>query len=141
MDLKRLLFFLHLQSMSSSRKISRIKALQILFAWEFSQPKNLHLIKEIVDLTNEEFTETLISEYLKNEQKIDILIVSKLKNWKLSRLNYIDKNILRLGCLELILKTADKAVILNEYINIAKEFGTENSGGFVNGILDSIYID
>lgn len=127
--------------MSSSRKISRIKALQILFAWEFSQPKNLHLIKEIVDLTNEEFTETLISEYLKNEQKIDILIVSKLKNWKLSRLNYIDKNILRLGCLELILKTADKAVILNEYINIAKEFGTENSGSFVNGILDSIDID
>lgn len=125
--------------MNNSRSIGRTKALQVLYAYEFQQDKTQNVsIEGLVDLSNEEFSNYLIREYLKNQELIDNLIVRQLQNWELHRINLVDRNILRLGVLEMVLKTADKAVIINEYVEIAKAWGTEKSGGFINGLLDSI---
>lgn len=125
---------------NNSRTVERTKALQILFAYEFHENPNPLQVTGLVELSGEELTNQLISEYVIRRIQIDELLIKQLKNWDLSRVNLVDRNILRLGVLELLLKTADKAVIINEYIDIAKLWGTEKSGGFVNGILDAITI-
>lgn len=126
--------------MNNSRTVARTKALQVLFAYEFHSEPNPIQVEGLVELTAEDFTNQLISEYLVQKNKLDELIKKQLQNWDLNRINLVDRNILRLGVLELILKTADRAVVINEYIEIAKLWGTEKSGGFVNGVLDSIVI-
>jgi N utilization substance protein B len=124
--------------MTNSRTIGRTKALQVLFAYEFHELPDPSQVAGLVDLAGEEFTLQLISEFLTHRTNIDALLTTQLAHWDLARVNLVDRNILRLGVLELILKTADKAVIINEYIELAKIWGTEKSGGFVNGILDAV---
>jgi N utilization substance protein B len=76
---------------------------------------------------------------IENIDEIDSLIKSHLINWTFERLSSIDKNILRLGTYELLFKDdIPIEVTLNEAIEIAKKFGSEKSGKFVNGILDRI---
>lgn len=70
--------------------------------------------------------------------EIDEIIVSFSANWKLDRMASIDRNVLRLATAELIDKKAPPKVILNEAIELAKKFGTNDSGKFVNGVLDRI---
>lgn len=67
---------------------------------------------------------------------IDELIVSCSANWKLDRMASIDRNVLRLAACELLLKSAPPKVIMNEAIELAKKYGTNDSGKFVNGVLD-----
>jgi N utilization substance protein B len=69
---------------------------------------------------------------------IDATLESASQNWKLSRMCSIDRAVLRLATAELALGQTPKKVVINEAIEIAKEYGTENSGRFVNGILDKI---
>lgn len=71
-------------------------------------------------------------------EKVDAIIVEHSKNWKLSRLAATDRSVLRLATWELLEKSAPPKVILNEAIDLAKKYGTEQSGAFVNGILDAI---
>lgn len=75
-------------------------------------------------------------------EKIDEVIVRASKNWRLDRMTRVDRNVLRLGTWEL-LHEADvpRAVILDEAVELAKRFGTEDSGAFVNGVLDKIAND
>jgi N utilization substance protein B len=124
--------------MNSSRTVERTKALQILFTYEFHPQPSLSAVTGLVEIAEEELTKQLIETYLLKQVEINQLLTNQLKNWDLNRVNLIDRNILRLGVVELMLKTADRAVIINEYIEIAKAWGTEKSGGFVNGILDSV---
>lgn len=69
---------------------------------------------------------------------IDEMIVSCSANWKLDRMASIDRNVLRLATSELMLKSAPPKVIMNEAIELAKKYGTSDSGKFVNGVLDRI---
>ncbi len=74
-----------------------------------------------------------------NLERIDEVISSKLENWKFERLSSVDRNILRLGTYELLYEPdVPIEVTLDEMIEMAKKYGTENSGKFVNGILDRI---
>ena len=62
-----------------------------------------------------------------------------MKNWKIDRLADVDKSILRLSSFELFyMKTTPIKVVINEAVNLSKEFSTDNSGKFINGILDSL---
>jgi len=67
------------------------------------------------------------------------MIKAQSENWEFSRLALIDKNIIRMATYEIVFKRIHPAIIINEAIEIAKKFSTENSGKFINGILDSIY--
>ncbi len=71
--------------------------------------------------------------------EIDRIVSSKLENWTLERLSAVDRNVLRLGTYELLYEMdIPIEVTIDEMIEIAKKYGTDNSGKFVNGVLDKI---
>lgn len=86
-----------------------------------------------------EFALDLTKNTLLNLDEIDLLIQGQSENWEFSRLALVDKNILRMATYEIVFKRVHPAIIINEAIEISKKYSTENSGRFINGILDSIY--
>ena len=85
-----------------------------------------------------DFAKSLFNGVVAHLQKIDSIIEANLKSWELSRLGVIDKCILRLGVYEILKGEIDAPVAINEAIEIAKILGAENTGRFVNGVLDAI---
>jgi N utilization substance protein B len=95
---------------------------------------NLEVVSEIKD-----FTVFLANGVMANIEKIDEVITAAAKNWQIKRMAVIDRNILRLSCYELLYcKDIPPKVSINEAVDLAKRFGDNESGGFVNGILDNI---
>lgn len=95
--------------------------------------------QEATDPQMIQFSEGLVKGVLAQKEAIDTLIAQHATHWKLHRMPVVDKNILRLAAFEL--KEASDIplkVILNEAIEIAKKFGSEESAGFINGVLDKI---
>jgi len=85
------------------------------------------------------YVEKQITETIKNYDEIETIISAHLKNWKISRLSKVDHTNLLLSVNELCFtKNAPMKVVINEAIEIAKKFGTQDSSSFVNGVLDSI---
>lgn len=86
-----------------------------------------------------DFAESLVVGLLSKLTEIDELISSNSHNWKIHRMNSVDKNVLRMGVYELLYcKETPTKVIINEAIEIGKKFGTGESSSFINGILDKI---
>lgn len=87
----------------------------------------------------QEFAISLIRGTIEHKEKIDRIISEQAFNWDIERIALVDRNILRLGAYELIFRQdIPPAVTINEAVDIAKKFGTTESGKFVNGILDNI---
>jgi len=119
-------------------------ALQMLYASDLN-PSNEHhsLPREEEDLrTNYEsldFAAELVKGVGENRSAIDDLLTAKSKNWSLVRMARVDLCILRIAIFELLYRSdIPKNVTINEAIEVAKKFGTEDSPSFVNGILDEI---
>lgn len=85
-----------------------------------------------------EMAMTLINGVRKHKAEIDEKIVSHAENWTLARMALTDRNALRVGAFELLYTDTPAAIVINEAVEIAKMFGSENSAAFVNGILDKI---
>lgn len=86
------------------------------------------------------FFSLLVKGVLKNLEYIDSLIRKHVKNWEITRMAVVDRNILRIACFELLfLKDIPPKVSINEAIELAKRFGDIDSPRFVNGVLDKIY--
>lgn len=86
-----------------------------------------------------EFAEQLVMGVFNHLHDIDAKIQKSTLNWRLERMARVDRNILRLSGYELLfLESVPSQVVLNEAIELAKEFGTEESSAFVNGILDRL---
>ena len=87
------------------------------------------------------FFSRLVQGVLASRPKIDAIIVDHSNHWKISRMPCVDRNIMRIAVYELLYCTDIPAkVSLNEAIDVGKKFGAEDSGAFINGILDSIRI-
>ncbi len=100
--------------------------------WDYLQP----------EAEGHEFADELVQGYEDNLDRIDGCIRSVSHHWRLERMNFVDRNILRLATLELMLmKDIPRRVTLNEAVELAKRFGGEGSAGFVNGVLDRIASD
>ncbi len=84
------------------------------------------------------FALSLYHGVLEHLEKIDEEIASHLKDWDFDRLDHVDKSILRLGTYELLYTDLDRAVVIDEAVELAKEMGGEQSPKFVNGVLDAI---
>jgi len=85
------------------------------------------------------FLDALVSGAWERRDEIDRVIEGASRNWKLSRMDRVDRSILRLGVHELLARAETPApVILDESVELAKEFGTPESPAFVNGILDRV---
>ncbi|MGQ9629911.1 MAG: transcription antitermination factor NusB [bacterium] len=126
-----------------SRRRAREIALQLLFQMDVGgndSPEDIETFwQDWHRLERNDFTENLVAGTRCNLNQIDALIREFAHHWTLERMSSIDRNVLRLATYELIFERETPAsVIINEAINIAKRFGTENSGRFVNGILDKI---
>jgi N utilization substance protein B len=87
-----------------------------------------------------DFARNLLNTLLEKQKHLEAFIVPKLKNWDPERIAALDMIIMKLGVAELLyFETIPPKVTINEYIDIAKEYSTQQSGQFVNGILDNIH--
>lgn len=126
------------------RRKAREAVLQILYQKDITDDKSTQVPDEFwmenpcpQDIT--EFASLLVKGTMENLQKIDSLIENSSENWILSRMGVIDRNILRMAVCEMISGLGIPVkVILNEAIEVAKKFGTEDSSKFINGVLDQV---
>lgn len=96
--------------------------------------------KEMMSADKWQFAKTLLTTVLEKEKHLEAFIVPKLKNWDAERIAALDMIIMKMGVAEfLYFETIPPKVTINEYIDIAKEYSTQQSGHFVNGILDNIH--
>ena len=129
------------------RRAARELALKFLYQTEFnsnSPDSELNSFCERANVSEEiqDFTQTLIKNIFIHKKEVDGLLKKKSANWVPDRMAMIDKNILRLGICELLFdSTTPPKVVINEAVEIAKKFGTEESPDFINGILDKVYKD
>ncbi len=134
----------------ANRHLSRSIATQTLYEWDFNN-RDDSKINEILErniqefgpgLEDDEFVRDLIKGVLENREKIDAIIIKTAPEWPLEQINLVDRNILRLGIYELLFGNREGVppkVAINEAIELAKSFGGETSGKFVNGVLGTIY--
>jgi len=87
-----------------------------------------------------EYASRLVQGTLAHQDKIDPLISAHSSHWKIDRMPATDRNILRIGTYELLEEhTVPPKAVINEAIEIAKKFGTNDSANFINGVLDGIH--
>ena len=134
----------------SNRHLSRTLAMQSLYQWDFSGQDNKQLPgilkydkQEFASSFEDEgFSEHIIDGVIKNQKEIDALITKYAPEWPLEQITIVDRNVLRIGVYELKYDAKiPSKVAINEAIELAKTFGGEASGKFVNGVLGSIYKD
>jgi N utilization substance protein B len=95
---------------------------------------------EVISADKWEFAKGLLNTFLEKQKHLETFIIPKLKNWDPERIAALDMIIMKLGVAEfLYFETIPPKVTINEYIDIAKEYSTQQSGQFVNGILDNIH--
>ncbi len=127
------------------RRESRETALQILFQLEFNdimEERSLDHFWKDRKGQNSEYVQELIKGVVSNKDEIDSLIQSYSKNWRLSRMLCIDRNIMRLAVYELLFEEGmPVAVAINEAVELAKKFGGNESARFINGLLDALSKD
>lgn len=131
----------------ANRHLSRTIAMQTLFVWDFNNQKKD--LKEIVkenfsnfapEFDDGGFVEELVSGVFKNIKAIDDYIKKYAPEWPIDQITIIDRNVLRLGVYELVFsEKIPPKVAINEAIEVAKNFGGDSSGKFINGVLGSIY--
>lgn len=136
----------------ANRHLSRSIVLQTLFESDFDDAKNTKAdLDEILVRNTEEFApgmsdfsfmKRLLDVIVAKQAEIDDIIVKAAPEWPIEKISVVDRNILRLGLAELLFADRQEVpakVAINEAIELAKTFGGENSGRFVNGVLGAVY--
>jgi N utilization substance protein B len=135
----------------ANRHLSRSIVLQSLFEWDFSGDAIEHDIKEILNrnasefapgMSDIEFMRNLFESIIAKKPDLDLIIEKAAPDWPIDKISVVDRNILRVGLYELLFANRDEVpakVAINEAIELAKSYGGENSGKFVNGVLGSVY--
>jgi len=128
----------------AARSNARKRAFQILFEADQRSTDVLTVLADWIRHARSdtrqppvsEYTMELVEGYAEHERRIDELIAQYAVDWTLDRMPVVDRNILRLGAYELIwVDTTPDAVVLDEAVQLAKEFSTDDSPAFVNGLL------
>ncbi|MGM0437106.1 MAG: transcription antitermination factor NusB [Bacillota bacterium] len=127
----------------TTRHQQRIWALQILYSIDLKNKFNLDKakiecenIKERNQLVeNDYYFEKLVTGIVRNKENLDDYINNKAVDWTIKRMAVIDRNILRLALFEMEEELVPVGVAINEAVELAKEYGDDNSSGFINGIL------
>lgn len=111
----------------------------LLIAGYFQKPGSYNF-KQIISPDKEEFAKQLLKTVIEKDSYLQELIIPKLKNWDPDRIAHLDMILMKMGVSEfLYFETIPPKVTINEYIDLAKEYSTQQSGQFVNGILDNIH--
>ena len=130
----------------ASRRKGRILAFQALYAWDISgtlPSGSLSMGNLSSDKSPEDpfpdFTLLLITGALENIKAIDTMIKKHLENWDFSRLNKVDLAILRMSTYALMYQSETApSIVIDEAISISRDYGTDDSYRFINGVLDAI---
>ena len=130
------------------RRLSREIALQVLYAHQMTRAPLKEIEKNLFELDPKrehnygEFGHELVERVINNVEKIDEVLQPAILHWRLERLCQVDKQLLRMATCELLLyEDIPMRVTLNEYIELAKGYGTDDSPAFINGILDKLAKD
>jgi N utilization substance protein B len=127
-----------------TRRKAREVALQALYQDELLQQEDCLSFEQFcahfqINKKTIAYARTLLAGINEKEQEIDQRISDHAENWRLERMSVIDRNILRLAVFELIYQNDIPAsVVINEAVEIAKRYSTDDSGPFINGILDAM---
>jgi len=127
------------------RRKAREVTLQVLYALDahgIDLQESIALFWANFDAPEEarKFSSLLIEGTWNNREQIDSLIGGSSENWTMARMSRVDKSILRMAVYELLFcRDIPPKVTLNEAIDLGKVYGSENSGAFINGILDDLY--
>jgi N utilization substance protein B len=129
-----------------SRRQAREVALQALFQLDFNEGKQEAAVEaalgESVVLADKdrEYAKSIVEGAQCNLTEIDALITKHSREWKVARMSGVDRNITRIAIFEMKFgeETIDPKIIINEAVEMAKKFGTDDSGRFVNGILGAM---
>ena len=138
----------------SSRRRSREVALQVLYAIDLARTRisngtrvDAAAARDVFDSVAahfempegaKAFALELVCEVCLDSDALDECIAAHARNWRLSRMAAVDRNILRLACYELVHTDTPTAVVLNEAVELARHFGADASPAFVNGSLDAV---
>lgn len=134
----------------ANRHLSRSIVLQSLFEWDLNalEKKAVHDVLErnvsefAPNKTDFPFMERLLDGVMAKQPELDLVIEKAAPDWPIDRISPVDRNILRLGLYELLFadrKEVPAKVAINEAIELAKQFGGDNSSRFVNGVLGAVY--
>ncbi len=133
----------------ANRHLARSVVVQTLFEWDFMNRQNDEVKKSLKRNAEEfapgvefDFCEKLLSGVLEKQKDLDLIIQKAAPEWPIEKIGNVDRNVLRVGLFELLFKDKSEVppkVAINEAIELAKSFGGENSGKFVNGVLGSVY--
>ncbi len=125
-----------------TRRQEREFALQVLYGLEFNEASVSEMIDRLLETQNKKATEfslQLINYAVQNREQLDGLIEERLRNWEYKRVAVIDKILLRMAIAEfLYFESIPPQATLNEVIELSKEYGTDRSSKFINGVLDAI---
>ena len=135
-----------------ARHRSRQRALQVLFSWDLrKQPVDEAIDAFYKSLVSDEddppaeqpdeFMETLVRGATEQAVVIDQRIAAKSENWRLDRMPAVDRNILRLAVFEMSSVGTPAPVVIDEALELARKFSTDESVAFVNGVLDAVSRD
>jgi N utilization substance protein B len=132
-----------------SRRKSREHALQILYQWDMrKQPVDesidayygtLYTEESLVQPARDEFLERLVRGTVEKAAEIDALISGHAAHWRLERMPAVDRNILRLAIYEMRHTETPAPVVIDEALELARRFSSEESVLFVNGVLDAVH--
>ena len=133
----------------AARHRSRKRALQILFEWDMRGESVDRAIAHYYEtLYSEEsekqpkpdkFMEELVRGTVANTEEIDKKIEAKSEHWRLERMPVVDRNILRLAIYELSRQAVPAPVIIDEALELARQFSGDESLSFINGVLDAVH--
>lgn len=130
--------------MTNLRRQSRELALQILFQIEFAPQIEYAEFLEVFEqsLPSEaiDYADLLINGVKSNRSNIDQLIQSSSQHWKVERMALVDRNIIRMSIFEMkfMADPLKPSIAINEAVELAKKYGSTESGSFVNGLLDQV---
>ncbi|MCB9814205.1 transcription antitermination factor NusB [Candidatus Nomurabacteria bacterium] len=134
----------------ANRHLSRSIVLQSLFEWDLNALER-KVVHEVLDRNVTEFApnktdlpfmEKLLDGVMSKQPELDLVIAKAAPEWPIERISPVDRNILRLGLFELLFAERSEVpakVAINEAIELAKQFGGDNSSRFVNGVLGAVY--
>jgi len=138
--------------MASNRHLGRIVALQTLYEYEFrvdSEDKSVdiqEILKRNLDryqtaIDDTKFVETLVAGVIEHQKSIDDQLRPIAPDWPIEQIARVDRSILRIGVYELLHQSdiVPPKVVINEAVELAKAFGSDNSSKFVNGVLGTAF--
>ena len=132
---------------AAGRTRSRQAALQVLYAADLGARGTPEPAAAVLEAVAEHFelppgalafAAELVAGVAAAREELDALLARHARNWKLSRMAAVDRNVLRIGAWELCHSDTPTSVILDEAIELARRFGAESSPAFVNGVLDAV---